>query len=448
MNGGPMASLFDLREHAREIFYAGLSAADPLEAINHVVHREGHWLTVGERSYDLDQFRHIYITGGGKASARMALAMEKLIGDRIAGGIVVVKYGHAVKLGATEVIEAGHPVPDNAGLSGARRIVELLQSCDQNDLVFFLLSGGGSALLPFPAEGLSLVDKQRTTEALLESGADIFEINAVRKHLSRLKGGQLARLAAPATLVSLVLSDVVGDSLETIASGPTVPDRSTYGACLDIMRRYELARKIPSTVLEHLERGGRGEIAETPKDLGGIFQRVQNVIIGNIRTALSSAFRRAEELGYQAIICSEALEGESRVVGRTFAALLKDISTKGQPISRPVCVLSGGETTVTIRGDGLGGRNQEFALAAALELSGANQVVVLSAGTDGTDGPTDAAGGIVDGKTVERAMAQGLDAAAFLDRNDSHHLLRATEDLFFTGPTLTNVMDLQIGLVA
>ena len=443
-----MRSLIDLRAHAREIFFAGLSAADPLDAINHAVRREGHWLKVSDRSYDLDQFRRIYITGGGKAAARMALAVEELIGDRIAGGIVVVKYRHGVKLGATEVIEAGHPLPDDPGLRGAKRIAELLQSCDQNDLIFFLLSGGGSALLPYPAECLSLSEKQRTTEALLESGADIFEINAVRKHLSRLKGGQLARLAAPATLVSLVLSDVIGDSLETIASGPTVPDRSTYGACLDIIGRYQLAPKIPSAVLEHLERGARGEIAETPKDLGGIFERVQNMIIGNNRTALSSAFRRAEELGYQTIICSEALEGESRVVGRTFASLLKNISANGQPISPPACVLSGGETTVTVRGDGLGGRNQEFALAVALELRGANQIVVLSAGTDGTDGPTEAAGGIVDGKTVERARAQGLDALAFLDRNDSHHLLQATEDLLFTGPTLTNVMDLQIGLVA
>lgn len=443
-----MRSLIDLRAHAREIFFAGLSAADPLDAINHALQREGHWLNVGERSYDLDRFRRIYLTGAGKAAARMALAVEKLIGDRIAGGTVVVKYGHAVKLGATEVIEAGHPLPDDAGLSGARRIAELLQSCGDNDLVLFLLSGGGSALLPYPAEDLSLAEKQRTTEALLESGADIFEINAVRKHLSRLKGGRLARLTAPATLVSLVLSDVIGDSLETIASGPTVPDRSTYGACLDIIRRYQLVPKIPSAVLDHLARGARGEIAETPKDLGGIFERVQNVIIGNNRTALSSAFRRAEELGYHPIIYSEALQGESKVVGKTFASLLKDISAKGQPISPPACVLSGGETTVTVRGDGLGGRNQEFALAAALELSGADQVVVLSAGTDGTDGPTDAAGGIVDGNTVQRAIAQGLDAAAFLDRNDSHHLLRATQDLLFTGPTLTNVMDLQIGLVA
>ena len=442
-----MRSLIDLRAHAREIFFAGLSAVDPLDAINHAVEREGRWLKIGDRSYDLDQFRRIYITGAGKAAARMALAIEKLLGDRIAGGLVVVKYGHGVKLGATEVVEAGHPVPDDAGLSVARRIAELLQRCDHNDLIFFLLSGGGSALLPYPAEGLSLADKQQTTEALLESGADIFEINAVRKHLSRLKGGQLARLAAPATLVSLVLSDVIGDSLETIASGPTVPDRSTYGACLDIIRRYQLAPKLPSAVLDHLARGARGEIAETPKDLGGIFERVQNVVIGNNRTALSSASRCAEDLGYRAIIFSEALEGESRLVGRTFAGLLKDISATGQPISPPACVLSGGETTVTVRGDGLGGRNQEFALAAALELSGANHIVVLSAGTDGTDGPTDAAGGIVDEKTVERAMGQGLDAAAFLDRNDSFHLLQATQDLLFTGPTLTNVMDLQIGLV-
>jgi hydroxypyruvate reductase len=315
-------------------------------------------------------------------------------------------------------------------------------------LVFFLLSGGGSALLPYPAEGLSLTDKQRTTEALLKSGARILEINAIRKHLSRLKGGQLAGLAAPATLISLVLSDVIGDSLETIASGPTVPDSSTYSDCLDIIRHYQLGPKIPSAVLEYLERGARGESAETPQHLSGIFERVQNVIIGNIRTALSSALRRAEELGYHTTIFSEAIQGESRAVARRFAALLKEIAASDQPVSRPACVISGGETTVTVRGDGLGGRNQEFALAAALEVSGVDQIVVLSAGTDGTDGPTDAAGAIVDGKTVERAIAQGLDAAAFLDRNDSHHLLQATHDLLFTGPTLTNVMDLQVGLVA
>ena len=443
-----MPSLVDLRAHAREIFFAGLSAADPLEAINRAVQREGDRLHIRERFYDLNRFQRIYVTGCGKAAARMALAMERLLGDRITAGIVVVKYGHGMKLGVTEVIEAGHPVPDDAGLNGARRIAELLRSCDKNDLVFFLLSGGGSALLPYPAEGLSLADKQRTTEALLKSGASILEINAVRKHLSRLKGGQLAGLAAPATLISLVLSDVIGDSLETIASGPTVPDSSTYSDCLHIIRHYQLGPKIPSAVLEYLERGARGESAETPQHLSGIFERVQNVIIGNIRTALSSALRRADELGYHTTIFSEAIQGESRAVARRFAALLKEIAASDQPVSRPACVISGGETTVTVRGDGLGGRNQEFALAAALEVSGVDQIVVLSAGTDGTDGPTDAAGGIVDGKTVERAIARGLDTAAFLDRNDSHHLLQATHDLLFTGPTLTNVMDLQVGLVA
>jgi hydroxypyruvate reductase len=443
-----MPSLFDLRAHAREIFFAGLSAADPLAAINNSVQRHAHRLQVGERFYDLNQFHRIYITGCGKAAARMALAMEELIGDRVAGGIVVVKYGHGLKLEKTEVIEAGHPVPDDAGLNGAQRIAELLQQCDKDDLIFFLLSGGGSALLPYPAEGLSLVDKQRTTEILLKCGANIFEINAVRKHLSRVKGGHLARLAAPATLISLVLSDVIGDSLETIASGPTVPDSSTYTDCLEIIQRYQLGEQVPPAVLEYLERGTRGQIAETPKDLSGIFERVQNLIIGNVRTALGSSLRRAEELGYQTRVFSEAVQGESRVVARSFAALLKEIAANNPPISRPTCVLAGGETTVTVRGAGLGGRNQEFALSAAIELSGVNHVVILSAGTDGTDGPTDAAGAIVDSKTVERAIAQGLDPAAFLDKNDSYHLLQATHDLLFTGPTLTNVMDLQVALVA
>lgn len=443
-----MRSLIDLRAHAREIFFAGLSAVDPFAAIKREVQRQGDQLHVRERIYNLNQFQRIFVIGSGKAAACMALAIEELIGDRLAGGIVVVKYGHGLKLEITQVIEAGHPVPDDAGLNGARRIAELLQACDENDLVFFLLSGGGSALLPYPAEGLSLADKQRTTDALLKCGANIFEINTVRKHLSRLKGGQLARLAAPATLISLVLSDVIGDSLETIASGPTVPDSSTYSDCLDVIHRYELTTEIPLAVLDYLECGARGEIAETPKDSGAIFERVQNVIVGNIRIAISSARRRAEELGYQTRVFSEAIQGESRFVARSFSSLLKEIATKDQPISRPACVIAGGETTVTIRGDGMGGRNQEFTLSAAIELSGVNHVVVLSAGTDGTDGPTDAAGAIVDSKTVERAITQGLDPAALLDKNDSYHLLQATHDLLFTGPTLTNVMDLQVGLVA
>ena len=325
--------------------------------------------------------------------------------------------------------------------------MEFLQRAGERDLVLFLLSGGGSALLPCPAEGLTLVDKQLTTQLLLKSGATIREINAVRKHLSKLKGGRAAQLAAPARIVTLAISDVVGDSLEDIASGPTVADTSTYTQCMEILRRYGLQRKFRSRVLQYLERGFRGELDETPKPSNVIFQKVQNIIVGTNRQALEAAKLRAESLGYNTLILSHSVEGESRCVAAEHTELIRRIKSNLGPISRPACVLPGGETTVTIKGDGVGGRNQEYALAAALEIDGIDGVVVLSAGTDGTDGPTDAAGGIVDGLTLHRAKDKGFDAAKYLDRNDSYHLLQATGDLFQTGPTLTNVMDMQVLLV-
>jgi hydroxypyruvate reductase len=311
----------------------------------------------------------------------------------------------------------------------------------------FLLSGGASALLPCPAEGLTLVDKQLTTQLLLKSGATIREINAVRKHLSKLKGGRVAQLAAPARIETLAISDVVGDSLEDIGSGPTVADSSTYNQCLEILWRYRLQRKIPAAVLRHLERGIGGEIDETPKPSNAIFQKVQNTIIGTNRQALEAAKLRSESLGYNTLILSDSVEGESRCVAAEHTEISLRIKSNLGPISRPACVLFGGETTVTVKGDGLGGRNQEYALAAALGIEEIDGVVVLSAGTDGTDGPTDAAGGIVDGLTIHRAKDKGFDAAEYLDRNDSYHLLQATGDLFQTGPTLTNVMDMQVLLV-
>ncbi|HEX9265376.1 MAG TPA: glycerate kinase [Candidatus Binatia bacterium] len=443
-----MSSLIEMRIHAREIFLAGLASADPLKAIKQCVRLRNDQLYVADCSYDLSQIGKIVVTGCGKAAAKMALAMEELLDARISAGAVVVKYGHGLPLKKVVVVEAGHPIPDQSGLNGARRIVELLQRSDERGLIFFLISGGGSALLPFPADGLSLADKQQTTETLLKSGATIGEVNALRKHLSRLKGGQLAKLAAPARLISLVLSDVVGDSLEAIASGPTVPDSSTYGDCLQIVRRYGLRSQIPAAVIAYLERGAKGEIEETPKPSSAIFESVQNVLIGSNRMAVAAASRRAEELGYHTMILSDSLEGESRVVAQSLSTLVKEIARTNHPVSRPACLISGGETTVTVRGDGLGGRNQELALAAAIEIDGLENVVVLSAGTDGTDGPTDAAGGIIDGSTLARGRANSIDATSYLRRNDSYHFLQTTNDLLITGPTLTNVMDLQVALIS
>lgn len=443
-----MLSLSKLRDDAREIFFAGVKSADPFAAVTTAVQRRNNRLHVEQRTYDLSGFDNISIAGCGKAAARMALALETLLGDRLSRGIVIVKYGHQLALEKIQVLEAGHPIPDQSGLDGAHQVIELARSSGERDLLLLLLSGGGSALLPCPAEGLTLADKQRTTGILLKSGAAIQEINAVRKHISRIKGGRLAQLAAPSQMISLILSDVVNDSLEAIASGPTVADPSTYGDCLRIIEHYNIRRQIPAAVLELLERGALGEIEETPKAGDPVFQRVHNVIVGSNRLALAAARQRAEALGYHASIASNSIDGESRAVAKSYGEHIKQIVRTKKPLARPVCFISGGETTVTVRGDGLGGRNQEFALAAAIEIDGLDDVVVLSADSDGTDGPTDAAGGIVDGATITRAKAKDLDATMFLARNDAYHFLRATGDLFVTGPTLTNVMDLQIALMA
>jgi glycerate 2-kinase len=442
-----MVPIDSLRVHAREIFSAGLQAVDPLVAIARHVQINANRLEIGERSYDLNEFRRVLVIGCGKAAARMALALQEILGARIAGGVVVVKHGHGLPLENIKVVEAGHPVPDSAGLEGARQVMELVASAGADDLILFVVSGGGSALLPMPAVGLTLEDKQLTTQILLGCGARIHEINALRKHLSQLKGGRLAQLASPAALAALILADVVGDGLDAIASGPTVADPTTYKDCLEILRRYQLRRKIPPAALSLLERGARGEIAETAKPSEAIFQKVQNLIVGSNRLALTAAQIRAQDLGYRALILSSTVEGESRNVAKSHAALVKNILLQDRTPRTPLCLISGGETTVTLRGDGLGGRNQEFALAAALEIAGLDNVVLLSAATDGTDGPTAAAGAIVDGTTIQRGAAKGLNAAQYLARNDSYPFLQATGDLLITGPTFTNVMDLQLLLL-
>ena len=440
-----MKPLAELRNDAMGIFQAGLRAADPFSAILRHVKFAGQQLQAGEKRYDLTRVSAIYAIGAGKASARMAQAMEQILGGRLSG-VVNVKYGHAVPLKAVKVNEAGHPLPDEAGVRGTREILRLLEHCDERSLVLFLISGGGSALLPCPAEGLTLDDKQRTTQALLDCGATIQEINAVRKHISRVKGGRLAKAAYPATVVSLILSDVVGDSLDSIASGPTVPDSSKFADCLRVIDRYSIHEKLPPAVRSYLQRGAEGELEETPKPNDPIFHRVQNLIVGSNRLALSAAKEKAEELGYRALILSSLIQGDTREAAGVHAAIAKEIVETGNPVPRPACIISGGETTVTIRGGGLGGRNQEFALAAALGIAGSEGIVVLSGGTDGTDGPTDAAGAMADGTTVQRAKDKGLDPERHLETNDSYHFFRSLDDLLVTGPTFTNVMDLRLVL--
>jgi hydroxypyruvate reductase len=439
--------LKEVKEHALAIFLAGVKAVDPVRAIKNHLGLEGNCLTVGEKTYDLSDFDRISVIGAGKASAAMARGMEGILGQKLHSGLVNTKYDHAVSLDKIQVREAGHPVPDEAGYRGAQQIVQFLEQSDEKDLVFFLISGGGSALLPYPYEGLTLEDKQNVTKILLEVGANIHEINTLRKHLSQVKGGRLAKIAFPATLVSLILSDVIGDNLDSIASGPTVPDHSTFQDCLNILDKYLIADRIPPVVLDVFKKGVRGEIEETPKKGDAVFDRTQNLIIGSNILAVEAAEKKAGELGYNTMILSTFLEGETRDVARAHAAIAKEILSSGNPIKRPSCVISGGETTVTIHGKGKGGRNQEFSLAAAMDIHGLRNVVVLSGGTDGTDGPTDAAGAIADGTTISRAKMLGLNPNQYLRENDSYHFFVALDDLIITGPTYTNVMDLRIVLV-
>jgi len=443
-----MRALSQVREDARAIYNSGLDRANAADAVTNTMRREGDTLHLAGARCELSEYREILVLGAGKAGAKMASAVEELLGESISTGLVIVKYGHSQPLRRIEIVEAGHPLPDKAGLEGTKRIVDHLRRAKEKDLVIFLISGGGSALLPCPVNEITLEEKQRTTQVLLGCGATIHEANALRKHLSKVKGGRLARLASPATLVSLILSDVVGDSLDAIASGPTVPDSSSFADCLNVVEKYQLWEKIPPRVRGYLEDGAKGAVEETPKAGDPIFQNVRNVIVGNNRMALEAARLKAEALGYHTLLLSSCMEGEAKVVAGVHSAIAKEIIATDNPVARPACVLSGGETTVTLHGTGVGGRNQELALAAAAGIEGAEGVVVLSGGTDGTDGPTDAAGAIVDGATLQRGRDQGLDAADFLRRNDSHTFLRATSDLLVTGPTFTNVMDLHVVLVA
>jgi len=435
-----------LREDAGAIFHAGLRAVEPAAAVRRHVQRDGNFLIVADRQYDLRDFKSIFVIGAGKAACPMAAVLEEILAERLTGGQVNVKYGHLSPLKKIHIQEAGHPIPDAAGVRGAEKILSLLRQADERALVIGVISGGGSALLPLPAVGINLEDKQAATKLLLACGATINEINAVRKHISQVKGGQLARAVYPATLLTLLLSDVIGDRLDVIASGPTAPDASTFKEAQLIFEKYNILASLPASIKKHITRGLAGAVAETPKAGDPIFKKTQNLIVANNRQAIAAAKAEAQKRGYQTLILSTLIEGETREIARMHAAIAKEIHLSGNPLSPPACVISGGETTVTLHGTGRGGRNQEFVLAAAQEISGWPDTVILSAGTDGTDGPTEAAGAICDHQTVARALALGLNLRTFLSGNDSYHFFEKLGDLMITGPTNTNVMDLRIML--
>jgi hydroxypyruvate reductase len=412
------------REAARAIWQAALAAGDPGPLVRSHLRPDSRW-------------KRVLVLGCGKASGAMAHAAEEVLGNRIAEGFVVVKDGYTAPLERIRLAEAGHPVPDERGLAASARLLALARSAGEDDLVLFLVSGGGSALTPAPAPPVTLAEKQAVTRLLLAAGAPIDELNTVRKHLSGFKGGQLAREAWPATVLTLALSDVIGDPLDVIASGPTAPDSSTFVGALEVLERRGVRARAPTSVVARLEAGARGEIPETPKPRDRVFDRVSNVVIGNNALVTEAAIATAARLGYRPHFLTRELHGEARRVAR-------ELVERARGLEPPACLVAGGETTVTVQGTGTGGRCQELALAAALELQSGEGLTVLAAGTDGTDGPTDAAGAIIDGSTVARGRAGGTDARRALEANDAYHYLRASGDLLVTGPTNTNLLDLYV----
>lgn len=436
------------RQPILHILQAALDAVDPFAAVQRSLMVEEGSLWVDGRAYRLSDYAQIWVLGAGKAGAPMAQAVEAALGERVSGGLVVVKRDHGGPTQRVRLAEAGHPVPDGDGAAAGQAILEMAQAAGPGDLVIALLSGGGSALLTAPADGISLDDLQQMSELLLASGASINEINALRKHASQVKGGQLAQAAAPATLLTLVLSDVVGSPLDVIASGPTVPDSSTWADAWAVVEKYGLAGRLPASIVQRLRDGLAGQLPDTPKPGDPLFDRAQTVIVGDNRMAALAGLARARELGYHSLLLSTYVEGEAQEVGRFLAGLGREVQTSGHPVPAPACLILGGESTVRLgEKPGQGGRNQELALAAALALDGCAGITVVSLATDGTDGPTDSAGGLVDGSTVQRGRELGLDAADFLRRHDAYPFLQATHALLRTGPTRTNVNDLMFVVV-
>ncbi len=440
------------RAHLTRILAAALDAVEPGAAVTRHLRRDGNTLLIDRQRYPLAPGARVYLVGAGKAGYPMAQTAVQILGETLTAGIIIVKEGHADSaiLGPVTVVEAGHPLPDNRGLAGTRQINSLLSQTKPGDLVLCLLSGGGSALLTQPAPGISLDDLQTLTGQLLACGASIYEINTLRKHLSQIKGGQLARHAAPARLAALILSDVVGDLLNVIASGPTVPDPTTFYDAQQTLVRYDLLERAPPAIRQRLARGDAGEIPDTPKADDPAFARVRNVIVGSNRQAAEAAFRAARkaklraarQTNLRAHLLTTEMEGEAREKGRWLGSILRRMALTGHPAPRPACLIAGGETTVTLRGPGRGGRNQELALAAVRELAGLPDVFLITLATDGGDGPTDAAGAVVTGETLARAQALGLNPDDFLARNDSYAFFDALGDLLRPGPTQTNVNDL------
>ena len=446
-----------------DIFLAGVQRVDPDRLLRSSLVLDESTLKVMTPAFtkaiEMNDFDQVFILGAGKATAKMARSVEDILGDRITDGVISVKYGHTEALRKVRCIEAAHPVPDEAGIRASRAIAALAKAANQKTLVINLISGGGSALIPFPAEyaslseplAISLAEKQDVTRALLECGATINEINCIRKHLSQIKGGRLAEMLHPATSLSLILSDVVGDVLDTIASGPTTFDQTTFSDAQAIIDKYDLASQIPARVKRYIELGIKGDIADTPGPSNTVFEKVDNVLIGTNYLSLQAARKKAESYGYHTVILSSQIIGEAREVARVLCGIAKDARKQDLLGPKPLCIVCGGETTVTIRGQGKGGRNQEMALAFLAEIEKSPQdtdgIYFLAASTDGNDGPTDAAGAFASNSVLGAAQSAGLSIIKALKNNDAYHFYDKIGKLLKTGPTNTNVCDIQIALI-
>lgn len=434
-----------MRKIAEQIFLAGVEHVLPDQLIAQQIKREGNQLHIASQTFPLSSNGKIYVLAAGKAAALMAKETEHILGDLITQGHVVTKYGHGCPLNHLTLTEAGHPLPDAAGIEATQRMLALVHKAEKEDIVICLISGGASALMADIPEGATLTDLMQANNLLVRCGANITEINTVRKHLSAVKGGQLAKAASPATVITLILSDVIGDPLDVIASGPTAPDNSTFADAVAVIRKYTLEDRFPATLLNHLRRGAEAHLPETPKPGDPLFGRVYNRIIGSNRMALKAAAHKAEELGFEAYIITDSLQGDCSAVADFILQIMED--TPHENRVKPLCLLFGGEPTLQVSGNGLGGRNQHLALQLATKIDPDGETTILCAGTDGTDGPTDAAGAVVDGNTLTDARERNIDAFHHLYRFNSYPFFQQAGGHIITGNTRTNVMDMVVVLL-
>ncbi|NIP30773.1 MAG: DUF4147 domain-containing protein [Candidatus Dadabacteria bacterium] len=436
-----------LKKHAKQLFNQAIKEVDPKKCILEHVSVKKNTLIIDQKKYKLTDYKSIYVVAFGKAAPAMANAIEELLGDLITEGVVVSNTESEFKFKKMDFELSSHPIPDKKSVLAAEKVIKLIDKSTEDDLVIFLISGGGSSILALPSKGLTIYDIRKVTESLMLSGVDTYGLNTVRKKMSQIKGGGLLKRALPSQVATLILSDVVGDKLEFIASGPTVPDTTTFKDAWRVIEALELEHKIPPKVVVHLENGRKNQTPPLLSSEELDDERVQTLIVGNNHKAISAIQHMAKELGYNTLVLSSQISGEAREVAKVLAGITFDIQRFDIPTNKPACLIYGGETTVNVVGKGKGGRNTETALSFCFEIIGKDKIVGLFAGTDGIDGPTDAAGAICDGQSRLNARKIDVSARDHLANNNSYSFFEKTGELIKTGSTGTNVMDIGIVLI-